>query len=289
MSSALTLPLDLTAGAGLSSYLRTVNGAPLLTVEEEQELARRYFSENDLEAARQLVFSHLRYVVRVARGFKGYGLPLADLIQEGNIGLMKAVKRFDPDRDVRLVSFAIHWIRSEIYDYVIRNWRIVKVATTKAQRKLFFNLRKSRSRLGWLKPEEVEELAENLSVKEETVREMESRLGAVDLSFDLPVDEDREHRPPTPEEILGDRQNDPAYLYAQVDSENQRQSQLSQALATLDERSRGIVTRRWLQEDEAKSTLHELAAEYGVSAERIRQIEKRALSDLRNVIESVPA
>tara|TARA_B100002003_G_scaffold33961_1_gene29145 strand:- start:112 stop:981 length:870 start_codon:yes stop_codon:yes gene_type:complete len=289
MSSALTLPLDLTAGAGLSSYLRTVNGAPLLTVEEEQELARRYFSENDLEAARQLVFSHLRYVVRVARGFKGYGLPLADLIQEGNIGLMKAVKRFDPDRDVRLVSFAIHWIRSEIYDYVIRNWRIVKVATTKAQRKLFFNLRKSRSRLGWLKPEEVEELAENLSVKEETVREMESRLGAVDLSFDLPVDEDREHRPPTPEEILGDRQNDPAYLYAQVDSENQRQSQLSQALATLDERSRRIVTRRWLQEDEAKSTLHELAAEYGVSAERIRQIEKRALSDLRNVIESVPA
>ncbi|HJL66932.1 MAG: RNA polymerase sigma factor RpoH [Arenicellales bacterium] len=289
MSSALTLPLDLTAGAGLSSYLRTVNGAPLLTVEEEQELARRYFSENDLEAARQLVFSHLRYVVRVARGFKGYGLPLADLIQEGNIGLMKAVKRFDPDRDVRLVSFAIHWIRSEIYDYVIRNWRIVKVATTKAQRKLFFNLRKSRSRLGWLKPEEVEELAENLSVKEETVREMESRLGAVDLSFDLPVDEDREHRPPTPEEMLGDRQNDPAYLYAQVDSENQRQSQLSQALATLDERSRRIVTRRWLQEDEAKSTLHELAAEYGVSAERIRQIEKRALSDLRNVIESVPA
>lgn len=289
MSSALTLPLDLNAGAGLSSYLRTVNGAPLLTVEEEQDLARRFFSENDLEAARQLVFSHLRYVVRVARGFKGYGLPLADLIQEGNIGLMKAVKRFDPDRDVRLVSFAIHWIRSEIYDYVIRNWRIVKVATTKAQRKLFFNLRKSRSRLGWLKPEEVEELAENLSVKQDTVREMESRLGAVDLSFDLPVDDNSDHRPPTPEEMLGDRRNDPAILYDQIDSESQRQSQLSQALATLDERSRGIVTRRWLQEDETKATLHELAAEYGVSAERIRQIEKRALSDLRNVIEPTSA
>jgi len=275
------LPIPVPAGQGLASYIQMVNTMPVLTIEQEQALARRYHDHEDLEAARELVLSHLRYVVRVARGFTGYGLPLADLVQEGNIGLMKAVKHFDPSRGVRLVSFAVHWIRAEIYDFILRNWRIVKVATTKAQRKLFFNLRKSKNHLGWLSQDEIKTIAEDLSVPEQTVQEMESRLANYDVTFDGGSDDDDEFTA-SPAAYLPDMRYNPERLATAADSDINQREQLEQALNDLDERSRDIIQRRWLAE--AKPTLHDLAAEYGVSAERIRQIEKKALEKMKGVL-----
>jgi RNA polymerase sigma-32 factor len=282
--SIALLPINLYPEKGLSSYIRAVNALPVLSVDEERKLARRYRKHNDLDAARQLVMCNLRYVVRVARGFSGYGLPQADLIQEGNIGLMKAVKHYDPARKVRLMSFAIHWIRAEIYDYVLRNWRIVKVATTKAQRKLFFNLRKSRERLGWMTRGEVDTLAENLDVAPATVQEMESRMSNADVAFDADNDADDDNYHAAPAGYLQDMRYNPEVLATQSDQDDTRQTQLRAALTTLDKRSRDIIQRRWL--DEKKPTLHELADEYGVSAERIRQIEMKALDVMKDALEA---
>ena len=275
-----TLPVisGVSVDAGLSSFFQTVNAAPMLTADEEKSLATRYRDEDDLDAARQLIYSHMRFVVRTARGFTGYGLPLADLIQEGNIGLMKAVKNYDPDRGVRLVSFAMHWIRSEIYDYVLKNWRIVKVATTKAQRKLFFNLRKSRKRLGWMNQNDVQSLAENLDVPEKTVLEMESRMSGTDIAFDMGSDSDDDIAYVAPAGYLADNRYNPENLYEKQTTTNSNHEKLGVALAQLDGRSQDIVQQRWLNPDEKKATLTELAEKYGVSAERIRQIEKKAFS-----------
>jgi RNA polymerase sigma-32 factor len=277
------ISVDLRTEGGLSAYMRAANAAPILTAEEEQDLALRYHRDDDLEAAQKLVISHLRYVVRVAKGFTGYGLAQADLIQEGNIGLMKAVKHFDPMRGVRLVSFAIHWIRAEIYDFILQNWKIVKVATTKAQRKLFFNLRKNRTRLGWMKHNEVEKLARDLDVPTETVLQMEGRMSLSDASFDASSeDADKDDAYMAPAAYLQDMSYNPETLVTAADSEQSRKDQLTDALTGLDERSRDIVARRWLAEK--KPTLHELADEYGVSAERIRQIEKKALGQMRELL-----
>lgn len=281
MTQTLPIAMDLSSGQGLTAYLQAVNAAPVLSAEQERDLATRYREENDLDAARQLVLSQLRNVVRVARGFMGYGLPLADLIQEGNIGLMKAVKRYDPNRDVRLISFAVHWVRAEIYDFVLRNWRIVKVATTKAQRKLFFNLRKSRARLAWMNEDEIETLANDLDVGTTTVREMESRLSGVDVPFDTSTNDDDEA--PAPAGYLADMRYNPERIVDADTDDRERNRQIYGALEALDERSRDIVARRWLSEDK-KPTLHDLAAEYGVSAERIRQIEKRALGKMKDTM-----
>jgi len=285
MTDTLPIAISVPAGDNLSSYMNAVNAAPILTAERERELARRYHEEADLEAVRELVISHLRHVVKVARGFMGYGLPLPDLIQEGSIGLMKAVKRFDPNRDIRLVSFAVHWIRAEIYDYVLRNWRVVKVATTKSQRKLFFNLRKSRARLGWMKDAEVDQLAESLNVEKATVREMESRLSGTDVAFDTTHEQDDDDTGfQAPSEHMGDSTYDPALVVSRSEQTSLREKQLAVALEDLDPRSKDIVLRRWLNDD--KPTLHELAEEYGVSAERIRQIEKRAMEKMRTLIDA---
>ncbi len=286
MSQTLPVALDFGPNQGLAGYLRSIHDAPILSADEERELARRYSEQEDLEAARELVFSHLRYVVSIARGFSGYGLPLADLIQEGNIGLMKAVKRYDYNREVRLVSFAVYWIRAEIYEYIVRNWRMVKVATTKAQRKLFFNLRKNRARLGWMKEDEVQSLADKLDVDTNTVREMESRLNGDDVAFDIGVDVDAEDsmRWRTPAEVLADSSEDPGITVIRADEAERRARDLSKALSELDNRSRDIVKRRWLDSDGEKPTLGILAKEYGVSAERIRQIEKSALAAMRNTL-----
>jgi len=254
----------------------------VLTAEQERKLANRYRKHGDLDAARQLVLSHLRYVVKVARGFSGYGLPQADLIQEGNIGLMKAVKHYDPKHKVRLLSFAVHWVRAEIFDFVLRNWRIVKVATTKAQRKLFFNLRKSRTHTGWMSQQEIDALAADLDVPTATVKEMEGRLTNLDVPFDADDDADDEQFRASPAGYLQDMRFNPERVLAKSDGEAERDQQLDAALAGLDARSRDIIRRRWLDED--KPTLHELAAEYKVSAERIRQIEKKALTEMKQVI-----
>ncbi|HET7663733.1 MAG TPA: RNA polymerase sigma factor RpoH [Rhodanobacteraceae bacterium] len=265
----------------LDAYISAVHRIPVLSVEEEQELARRYHANDDLDAARQLVTSHLRFVVHVARGYSGYGLQLSDLIQEGNIGLMKAVKRFDPDHGVRLVSFAVHWIRAEMHEFILKNWRIVKVATTKAQRKLFFNLRKSKKRLGWLNAGEVKAVAADLGVPEKTVLEMESRLSGRDIGFEAPVgagDDDK----PAPAAFLMDDEADPYDSVAEADQAENRLATLDAAMGELDARSRDIVQRRWLDEDN-KATLQELADEYGVSAERIRQIEANAMKKMRGL------
>jgi RNA polymerase sigma-32 factor len=283
MSTNFPIAISVQSEGGLANYVQMVNSLPMLSAEEERDLATRYREHDDLDAARQLVMSHLRYVVRVARGLKGYGLPEADLIQEGNIGLMKAVKSFDPSRNVRLVSFAVHWIRAEIYDYILRNWRIVKVATTKAQRKLFFNLRKARSRLGWLTQAEGDKLAEDLNVNRETVDEMEMRMSGTDIGFDMDNDSDDETAYIAPAGYLQDMRFNPETLAAAADQKTNREQQLQDALASLDKRSRDIVMRRWLDEDN-KPTLHDLAEEYGVSAERIRQIEKKALGTMKNVL-----
>lgn len=284
MTQSLPIPVPVNAGSGLASYIQAVNAQPVLSAKEERDLALRYCREGDLEAARQLVLSHLRYVVRVARGFTGYGLPQADLIQEGNIGLMKAVKHFDPMRGVRLVSFAVHWIRAQIYDFILRNWRVVKVATTKAQRKLFFNLRKNRTRLDWMKPNEVDALAEDLDVSREAVQEMESRMSGGDVPFDASDESNDEELRAAPAGYLQDMRYNPETLAAQADDESTRHRSLAEALTVLDERSRDIIRRRWLEEE--KPTLHELAKEYGVSAERIRQIEKKALGTMKNELEA---
>ncbi|UNK43018.1 RNA polymerase sigma factor RpoH [Luteimonas sp. S4-F44] len=264
----------------LDAYIGAVHQIPVLTVEEEQALAQRYRDHDDLDAARELVHSHLRFVVHVARGYNGYGLPLGDLIQEGNIGLMKAVKRFDPDVGVRLVSFAVHWIRAEMHEFILKNWRIVKVATTKAQRKLFFNLRKSKTRLGWLNAEEVRTVAADLNVSEREVLEMESRLSGRDIGFDAPAGEDDDNAPPAPVAYLVAQDEDPAQAYERSDSEADQLELLREGMAKLDARSRDIIRRRWL-DDEHKVTLQELADEYGVSAERIRQVEANALKKMK--------
>ncbi len=262
----------------IEAYISASYRVPMLTAEEEYSLASRLRDDNDLEAARRLVLAHLRFVVRIARGYSGYGLPLPDLIQEGTVGLMKAVKRFDPDQGVRLVSFAVHWIKAEIHEFVLRNWRIVKVATTKAQRKLFFNLRNSKKRLGWFSREEVEQVAEDLGVKPETVLEMEARLSNGDLSFDGNSDDDDDSVAPAA--YLQDLRMEPSRQLERMDSETHEKDQLYAALEQLDERSRTILQERWL--NESKATLHDLAERYGVSAERIRQIEKRAMEQLKN-------
>ncbi len=283
MSKSMTLnalPVLSTAGS-LDAYIQQVNAIPMLSQEEEQELARRYREQNDLEAARRMVLAHLRFVVHVARSYAGYGLPLADLIQEGNIGLMKAVKRFDPAQGVRLVSFAVHWIRAEMHEFILKNWRIVKVATTKAQRKLFFNLRKSRKRLGWMNQKEVDAIAEDLGVSSREVMEMESRMSGQDIGFDAPAADDDEgsRAAPAPTLYLTDERGDPSSVLEAEDWEEHNHQLLFSGLEQLDTRSQDIIRRRWLQED--KATLQELADEYGVSAERIRQIENQAMKKLR--------
>jgi RNA polymerase sigma-32 factor len=268
----------------LEQYIQLVRSIPILSVEEERELAERLRDRNDLAAAQQLVLSHLRFVVHVARGYSGYGLALGDLIQEGSIGLMKAVKRFDPEFGVRLVSFAVHWIRAEIHEFILRNWRIVKVATTKAQRKLFFNLRSSKKRLGWFSREEVDAVAKDLGVSPESVMEMESRLSGQDLSFDPGADADEEERGRAPTTYLATQAPSPAEVLESEDWEDNTQLRLQQALEKLDDRSRAIVQERWLAD--SKSTLHELADRYGVSAERIRQLESNAMKKLRGAMEA---
>ncbi len=273
------LPVPSALGS-LDAYVGAVHQIPVLTVEEEQALAHRFRDEEDLNAARELVHSHLRFVVHVARGYSGYGLPLGDLIQEGNIGLMKAVKRFDPEIGVRLVSFAVHWIRAEMHEFILKNWRIVKVATTKAQRKLFFNLRKSKTRLGWMNAEEVRAVAQDLNVSEREVLEMESRLSGRDIGFDAPADEDDEHAPPSPAAYLVAENEDPSQAYERADSEDHQLDLLREGMSRLDARSRDIIRRRWLDQD-SKVTLQELADEYGVSAERIRQVEANALKKMK--------
>ena len=276
---AHNLPVPSALGS-LDAYIGAVHRIPVLSVEDEQALARRFRDEEDLDAARELVMSHLRFVVHVARGYNGYGLPLGDLIQEGNIGLMKAVKRFDPTVGVRLVSFAVHWIRAEMHEFILRNWRIVKVATTKAQRKLFFNLRKSKTRLGWLNAEEVRAVAADLNVSEREVIEMESRLSGRDIGFDLSASDDDEHAPPAPAAYLVAQDEDPSQAYEREDSEADQMALLREGLRSLDDRSRDIIRRRWLDDDN-KVTLQELADEYGVSAERIRQVEANALKKMK--------
>ncbi|NND36610.1 MAG: RNA polymerase sigma factor RpoH [Gammaproteobacteria bacterium] len=263
----------------LDAYIGAVNSVPVLSKEEEQELARSFREQNDLDAARRLVMSQLRFVVHIARGYNGYGLPLGDLIQEGNIGLMKAVKRFDPDVGVRLVSFAVHWIRAEIHEYVLRNWRLVKVATTKAQRKLFFNLRKAKKFLGWLSAAETEAIANDLGVTAKEVTEMEKRLAGHDLAFDPSPGEDEE-KAYSPAHYLPSPTPDPADIVEAGDWQEQNSDRLVAALEDLDDRSRQILQERWLTEK--KTTLQDLAARYGVSAERIRQIEQRAIKLLRS-------
>ena len=276
---ANNLPIPSALGS-LDAYIGAVHQIPVLSADEEQELARRFRDHQDLDAARELVHSHLRFVVHVARGYNGYGLQMGDLVQEGNIGLMKAVKRFDPDMGVRLVSFAVHWIRAEMHEFILKNWRIVKVATTKAQRKLFFNLRKSKTRLGWLNAAEVSAVAKDLNVSEREVMEMESRLAGRDIGFDAPSDEDDDHAPPSPANYLVANDEDPSQAYERADSEDHQLELLREGMAGLDARSRDIVRRRWLDAD-SRITLQELADEYGVSAERIRQIEANALKKMR--------
>ncbi len=272
------------AGTGsLDAYIQEVNKVPILTLEEEQDLARKFLEEEDLEAARRMVLAHLRFVVHVAKGYTGYGLALGDLIQEGNIGLMKAVKRFDPDHGVRLVSFAVHWIRAEMHEFILRNWRIVKVATTKAQRKLFFNLRKSKKRLGWLSSDEVNQVAKDLGVKPEVVLEMESRLSGQDIGFDLSSDSDDENSYVAPVAFLESELQDPGLEAESDDFRDHNDTLLYAGLDELDERSRDIIHCRWLQEDN-KATLQELADRYGISAERIRQLEANALKKMRATI-----
>ena len=276
------IPLgNLSPGKDIDAYLHTVSTFPLLSAEEERALASRFYDEGDVEAARQLVVSHLRFVAHIARGYQGYGLSHADLIQEGNVGLMKAVKRFNPGMGVRLVSFAVHWIKAEIHEFILRNWRIVKIATTKAQRKLFFNLRGSKKRLGWLTGEETRSIAAELGVPEAEVTRMEGRLAGADVSFEADDDDDDEAAF-APAHYLRAVNADPAELALDEDSQDVSLERLSVALSQLDGRAQAIVSRRWLADD--KATLHELAAEYGVSAERIRQIEQNAIKKLKTAI-----
>ena len=285
-SRALAVPnsavLNMAPGANLAAYVQAVSGIAVLSAEREQELAERLYYDECVDSARELVLAHLRFVVHIARSYSGYGLAEADLIQEGNVGLMKAVKRFDPNKGVRLVSFAVHWIKAEMHEYILRNWRIVKVATTKAQRKLFFNLRSQKKALGWLSAEETRAIAADLGVDEAEVTRMEGRLASRDIAFDAPADTDEEESWHAPQHFLSDGQMDPSQLAEAEDFAESSAAQLQVALIDLDERSRDILERRWLVDD--KATLHELAAEYGVSAERIRQLETNALKKLRTAM-----
>ncbi len=278
-------PVDmLSPGGNLESYMQAVNSIPVLSVEEERKLTGNLHNEEDLEAARHLVMSHLRFVVYIAKSYSGYGLAQADLIQEGNVGLMKAVKRFNPEFGVRLVSFAVHWIKAEIHEFILRNWRIVKVATTKAQRKLFFNLRSAKKRLAWLSHEEVKAVAADLGVEPKVVREMEGRLSSHDAAFDGGMDDDDDSAFQAPANYLEDHSHDPAKRIEQENWTEDSNTRLSSAMSTLDERSQDILTQRWLSE--GKATLHDLADKYGVSAERIRQLEKNAMKKVRVLMES---
>lgn len=276
--------LALVPQGSIEAYIRAANSYPMLTAEEEKELAERLHYDGDLDAARTLILSHLRFVIHVARSYSGYGLPQADLIQEGNIGLMKAVRRFNPEVGVRLVSFAVHWIKAEIHEYVLRNWRIVKVATTKSQRKLFFNLRKNKKRLGWFNQDEVELVARELGVSESDVREMESRMSAQDMAFDMTADDSDDSHPIAPVLFLEDKSSDFADGIEEDNWDNHATDKLTSAIETLDERSQDIIRARWLDDDN-KSTLQDLATKYGVSAERVRQLEKNAMKKLRLAIE----
>ena len=283
MSNALTLKQDtmqlVPLTGSLDAYIASVNRIPVLEAGEERQLAEKLRVEEDLGAAQQLIMSNLRHVVHIARGYMGYGLPLADLIQEGNIGLMKAVKRFDPEVGVRLISFAVHWIKAEIHEFILKNWRIVKVATTKAQRKLFFNLRSQKKRLAWLNNDEVTAVAASLGVEPHEVREMESRLTGQDMAFDPAADADDDSAYQSPAHYLEDHRYDPARQLEDADWSDSSSSNLHEALESLDERSRDILYQRWLAEE--KATLHDLAAKYNVSAERIRQLEKNAMKKIR--------
>jgi RNA polymerase sigma-32 factor len=284
MTQALTLrgtTLPSPVGS-LESYVHAIHAIPVLEAEEERELATSLRQDNNLEAARQLILHNLRFVVKVARGYNGYGLPLSDLVQEGNVGLMKAVKRFDPEMNVRLISFAVHWIRAEIHEFILRNWKIVKVATTKAQRKLFFNLRSSKARLGWLSNDQAQEVADDLGVTKADVLEMEQRLGSQDVSFDLSNDQDDDERAYSPSQYLAAESADPADTLEAEEWEAYTHQRFEEALAGLDARSKDILASRWLAED--KATLQDLADKYGVSAERIRQLENVAVKKLRAAV-----
>ena len=286
LSTDVLLLENVSPGRDLDAYIQTINSLPILTPERERELAERLFNDDDLEAARELVLCHLRFVVHLAKGYRGYGLPIGDLIQEGNVGLMKAVKRFDPSYGVRLVSFAVHWIKAEIHEFVLRNWRVVKVATTKGQRKLFFNLRNRKKSLSWLTAEETQAIAEDLGVEAKVVTQMEGRLASRDVGFD--GDDADEENPSNnfgaPAHFLSDEGQDPADLVAEEDWAQQSEAKLRDALDQLDERSQNILSSRWLAED--KSTLQELAKRYGISAERVRQLEQNAMKKLRTHIEA---
>jgi RNA polymerase sigma-32 factor len=275
----LTLPTPLAVGS-LEAYIQSVNRFPLLTHEEEMDLSTRFKRDNDLESARRLIVSHLRVVVSVARGYAGYGLPQADLIQEGNIGLMKAVKRYDPDRGVRLVSFALHWIRAEMHEYILRNWRLVKIATTKAQRKLFFNLRSLKQGLGSLGPQEAELIGQKLNVSTKEVLEMEARFGGHEVALEPIANDDNESSHAPIAYLASDVDDEPSSVLEQKQADLQQSTGLTRALASLDERSRRIIEARWLHED-STTTLHDLAHEFGVSAERIRQIEQKAMAKMQ--------
>ena len=285
MSKAMQLDLALPPVGSIEAYAQAVVRIPMLSADEEHELAMRLRDDNDLDAARRLVMSHLRFVVHIARGYSGYGLPQADLIQEGNIGLMKAVKHFDPTMNVRLVSFAVHWVRAEMHEFILRNWRIVKVATTKAQRKLFFNLRSNKKHLGWFSSEEVDAVAKKLGVGADVVREMEMRMSGYDASFDpYADDDDSEHGNFAPAAYLADARADPAVQLEGSNWETNNTEKLAHALTVLDQRSRDIVQRRWLTD--SKATLHDLADQYQISAERIRQLEKNAMQKLKQALEA---
>jgi RNA polymerase sigma-32 factor len=283
MSTSTSLqPIGILApGANLNAYVQAVSSFSILTVEEEQELARDLVTNGNLDAARKLVMAHLRFVVHIARSYNGYGLPLGDLVQEGNVGLMKAVKRFDPDKGVRLVSFAVHWIKAEIHEFILKNWRIVKIATTKAQRKLFFNLRGAKKRLAWLSNDEAHAVAADLGVDVKQVREMEGRLASYDAGFDAGED-DEDDGYVAPAHYLEDNRYDPAVRLEESNWEESNVNGLEKAMEKLDDRSRVILQRRWLNDD--KATLHDLAAEYGVSAERIRQLEKNAMNKVKTMM-----
>ena len=277
-------PMDISApGQNLEAYLNSIQNIAILTPEEERKLAEDLYYREDLEAARQLVMAHLRFVVHIARGYSGYGLPQADLIQEGNVGLMKAVRKFNPEVGVRLISFAVHWIKSEIHEYVLRNWKIVKVATTKAQRKLFFNLRNKKKDITWLSEDDVKMISSELGVKEDTVREMEQRMSSHDVSFDpYSADDGEERNTYSPADYLTNEDSDPMEIVEREDFARDQINQLQNAISDLDERSQLILKERWLTDD--KPTLHELADKYGISAERIRQIEKKAMEKIRTNI-----
>lgn len=285
MNTSLQPAVNLSPGANLNAYIQAVNTFPVLTVEREKELAEDFHYKENVDAARQLVMAHLRFVVHIAKSYAGYGLAQSDLIQEGNVGLMKAVKRFNPEKGVRLVSFAVHWIKAEMHEYILRNWRIVKVATTKAQRKLFFNLRSSKKGLGWLNNAEAKALAEDLNVDVKDVRTMEGRMASIDMGFDAGVDDDDESAYQAPAYYLEDHSLNPAQQLEDSDWEANANQGLHAALGNLDDRSRDILQQRWLDEDN-KATLHDLAAKYEVSAERIRQLEKNAMKKVKLALQA---